>query len=144
MTHQYKSAGIYAVSLTVVDDKNISEQCETTAELWGPCGDCPPTCDAGGPYEGVVGAPVLFDGSGSYSPTPCAPIVDFVWDFGDGAIGVGPSVDHTYSAPGFYTVTLVVVDLEGYKSYCTTTAEITIPSAIEPVTWGRVKHGAAR
>jgi PKD repeat protein len=32
---------------------------------------------------------------------------DFFWDFGDGSQGTGPQVEHTYSDPGEYSVTLV-------------------------------------
>jgi chitodextrinase len=140
VAHQYSSPGIYTVSLVLVDNDNQSSQCETTAENFGPCGDCPPVCDAGGPYQGIVGEPVLLDASGSGSPVPCNPIVYFAWDFGDGVTGVGPQATHTYSAPGFYTITLVVTNDKPYKSACTTTVEIVNPSPVTPATWGRVKH----
>jgi hypothetical protein len=36
-------------------------------------------------------------------------VIDFYeWDFGDGAMGKGPSVDHTYTTIGTYVVTLTV------------------------------------
>ena len=41
------------------------------------------------------------------------PIVEYRWDFGDGATETGFKVYHAYSRPGTYTVTLTVIDAEG-------------------------------
>jgi hypothetical protein len=144
VSHQYGSPGTYTVSLIVVDDDKIASQCETTVEIWGPCGDCPPVCDTGGPYQGIVGESVLLDGSGSYSATPCVPIVSFAWDFGDGVTGLGQQVSHTYSAPGLFTVYLALTDAEEYVTVCETYAEIASPSPTAPATWGRIKHRRGR
>lgn len=37
-------------------------------------------------------------------------VASTAWDFGDGTTGAGPSVGHTYAAPGTYTVTVTGVD----------------------------------
>ena len=37
----------------------------------------------------------------------------FYWDFGDGNIGLGPNVTHTYQRSGGYTVQLVIEDIQG-------------------------------
>ena len=37
----------------------------------------------------------------------------FTWDFGDGTIGFGSNVTHTYQRPGGYTVQLVIEDAQG-------------------------------
>ena len=41
---------------------------------------------------------------------PVTPLADMVfsWDFGDGAVGAGPTVTHAYAADGTYTVTLTM------------------------------------
>jgi len=57
------------------------------------------TARAGGPYSGVAGVPVQFDGSAS-SGSPLA------WDFGDSQLGEGATPSHTYALPGTYPVTL--------------------------------------
>jgi subtilisin family serine protease len=52
-----------------------------------------------------------FDGSGSSDSD--GSIVDYVWDFGDGAVGSGATVNHTYATGGTYTVGLTVTDDDG-------------------------------
>ncbi|MGD8394778.1 MAG: PKD domain-containing protein [Candidatus Eiseniibacteriota bacterium] len=68
----------------------------------------PPVADAGGPYAGLPGEPVAFDGSGSLDPEG-APLT-YAWEFGDGATGSGAYPEHVYEMSGDYTVTLVVSD----------------------------------
>ena len=43
-----------------------------------------------------------------YKPT-------FLWSFGDGTASVDENPEHTYAAPGTYTVKLVVTDTQGQK-----------------------------
>jgi len=82
----------------------------------------PPVSDPGGPYSGVPGIPVAFDGSGSFDPEGDALL--YGWSFGDGVTGSGPTPTHIYAAAGTYTVSLTVVD--GVHSItATTTATIT-------------------
>ncbi len=54
---------------------------------------------------------VSFDGSGSSDVE--GPIAGHQWDFGDGATGVGATVEHTYTEPGTYTAALTVTDQGG-------------------------------
>jgi len=68
----------------------------------------PPVADAGGPYQGTMGAPVQFDGRSSSAPA--GSIVAYQWDFGDGQLGSGPAPKHRYACPGTFTVGLVVTD----------------------------------
>src|SRR3972149_6842876 len=57
---------------------------------------------------------VAFDGSQSSDED--GTIVSYSWDFGDGSIGSGVTVTHTYNEPGNYKVTLTVTDDDGaYK-----------------------------
>lgn len=44
----------------------------------------------------------------SFVDTSGQPLVNFDWDFGDGASGTGPNPSHTYATIGTYTVTLRV------------------------------------
>lgn len=58
---------------------------------------------------------VAFDGS-STATTLLIPNSGYQWKFGDGATASGPSVEHSYSKGGTYTVTLTVTDRGGDKA----------------------------
>ncbi|MGY4706460.1 PKD domain-containing protein [Candidatus Bipolaricaulota sp. J31] len=75
--------------------------------------------DAGGPYSGMVGVPITFDGRGSTGD-----IVEYRWDFGDGTTDTGAVVQHAYASPGTYTVRLTVRDRYGRTDSDTTTAAV--------------------
>jgi PKD repeat protein len=36
------------------------------------------------------------------------PVINYLWEFGDGTSGSGPTPTHTYQRPGSYTVTAVL------------------------------------
>jgi PKD repeat protein len=57
-------------------------------------------------------APIRFDASGSTDEgQPC--VCSYSWDFGDGSVGSGSVVTHTYSSAGTYLVTLTATDQAG-------------------------------
>ncbi len=91
-----------------------------------PAGNQPPVADPGGPYNGIAGIAVAFDGSASFDPDG-GNITQYDWDFGDGNTGFGEAPSHIYAADGSYPVTLTVVDDEGALSTpVSTTADIAI------------------
>src|SRR5262249_9986814 len=63
------------------------------------------TANAGPDQTGLVGQPITFAGSGSGTP---GEQLSYVWDFGDGRTGSGPTVSHAYWSAGPYTATLTV------------------------------------
>jgi hypothetical protein len=54
----------------------------------------------------IVGQPVTFDASSSYLPD--YEIEDYYWNFGDGTLGQGETVTHTYTYEGEFEVVLGV------------------------------------
>jgi PKD domain/FlgD Ig-like domain len=82
----------------------------------------PPIADAGGPYQGVAGVAVAFDGTGSSDPDGDA--LTYAWNFGDDARGVGARISHTYAAGGQYRVSLTVTDGSGAENPAATQASI--------------------
>ncbi len=67
-----------------------------------------PVAVTGGPYAGVAGSPIDFDGSRSSDADGDA--LGFRWNFGDGVEGVGSHAAHAYAASGTYRVGLTVDD----------------------------------
>ena len=120
-THTYAAAGLYNVTLSVMDDGGATDSAGTMADIGA--GNQPPVADPNGPYTGTVGSPVIFDGSGSTDPD--GTIASYAWDFGDGGTGSGEAPSHIYAADGNFTVTLIVTDNAGDTSApVTTTASI--------------------
>ena len=67
---------------------------------------------------------VTFDGTGStpgWNGTGYPPIVNYIWDFGDSNFTSGyyPTILHTYTAVGNYTVNLNVTDADGFQATVT-------------------------
>lgn len=73
----------------------------------------PPVVKAGGPYSGLEGTQVSFDGSGSSDK--CGPPT-LAWTFGDGGSASGPRPTHTYAEEGSYTVGLTATNVTGLSS----------------------------
>jgi hypothetical protein len=95
----------YAV--TLVNDTTVSSQLIT------PCStpsNRAPVASIGGPYTGVTGQAVQFDGTHSSDPEGAA--LTYHWSFGDfdNATGTGPTPTHVYSTAGTFYVSLVVND----------------------------------
>jgi RHS repeat-associated protein len=89
-----------------------------------------PTANAGGPYTGVVGVPVQFNGSGN---DPDGNPISFSWTFGDGGKGTSSNLTHTYSAPGTYPVILTVTDTFNTSGLSQTTATISPALVLNPI-----------
>jgi len=75
--------------------------------------------------------------NGSGSSDPDGTITSYSWDFGDGASSTEAIASHTYSAPGNYSVTLVVTDNSG----ATGTSNRTIPVSGEPTPTQQIHVG---
>jgi PKD repeat protein len=85
----------------------------------------PPTADAGPDAAGVWGTSVTLSGSATDpSAADTAAGLTATWDFGDGTVGNGLEVDHSYDEPGTYTATLTVRDKDGGSSTDATTVNV--------------------
>ncbi len=74
--------------------------------------DPAPTAVAGDDITINVTREIIFDGTGSTTPTGA--LVDWSWDFGDGTTADGAVARHAYQKRGFYVVNLTVRNELGY------------------------------
>lgn len=74
--------------------------------------------DSSAPLSGTAPLAVSFSSNGSYDPD--GSIAAYSWDFGNGATSTAANPVYTYTAPGTYTASLVVVDNEGLSSVADT------------------------
>ncbi|MFC1766705.1 PKD domain-containing protein, partial [Planctomycetota bacterium] len=86
----------------------------------------PPIANAGGPYQGITGEPILFDGSASYDPDEGDVIILYEWDLdNDGSYETrGAKVSKTFPSPGSGEVRLRVRDLQQASDRDTATYEV--------------------
>ncbi len=99
------------------------------------------TFDATGIFDSPVSgdAPLSVHLSGGASYDPDGSIASFAWDFGDGAVAQGQGVDHAFTSPGVYTVTLAVTDNTGAitqsTSSITVTGIVNTPPTVQPASF---------
>lgn len=78
-THSYASPGQYPLTLTVTDSGALSAYATTSVTVLSQGSSGGILARAGGPYAGVTGQMVTFDGSGSTAPASA----QYSWSFGD-------------------------------------------------------------
>jgi len=80
------------------------------------------------PQKPVVGQTITFDATASVDPD--GTIVKWVWDFGDETSSKEevPTITHSYTVAGEYTVKLKVVDDHGISRSNTTTLNVSVLS----------------
>ncbi len=77
----------------------------------------------------LVGQPIQFDAGFS---TASSPIVNYVWNFGDGMLDQGMGVAHTFIAPGAYNVALQVTDQNGQSGSTSVVIQVDAPPPPPP------------
>ena len=85
------------------------------------------------PSSGTAPLDVGFDASASSDADGDA--LSYAWDFGDGETGAGVAIGHRYSAPGSYTVSLVVDDGRGASASDTLVVEVQPQTPVAGVDW---------
>jgi PKD domain len=75
------------------------------------------------PESPVVDQEVFFIDTSTSNDGP--PIVQSLWDFGDGETAEGFTATHSYAAVGTFVVTHTIIDEEGFTTICTQTIIVT-------------------
>lgn len=88
----------------------------------------PPTAVISGPTEGMAGSELTFSGEGS-AAAPGSSVVNYSWDFGNGATAQGRTVTVIYQAAGNYQVTLTMTDDRGLQGQVRQAVTIVAPTA---------------
>ncbi len=107
--HAYGAPGTYDVTLRVRDDSGVANGAGTDG--FQVVVNAPPVAAAGPDRHVAIGEVITFDAGASTDPDGA--LVDYRWDFGDGAQGDGQVVEYAYRGSGTYPVTLTVRDNSG-------------------------------
>ncbi len=113
--HTYAATGMYQVCLTVTNACGFTERCETVSI----------TCPS--PSAGFTALATNLDLSFLAADTSAT---TYTWLFGDGGMAQGSDPQHTYAAPGSYTVCLTAANECGATESCqTVTVSCLAPTA---------------
>lgn len=112
-SHRYENPGTYNVSLTVTDATELSTRSQIVVQVESPGLRAQLTAD---PVAGIVPLTVRFDASGSSYPD--GNIVNYEWDFGDGALPRTDTatVSHQYTAVGTFNAKVTAITSDGKRS----------------------------
>lgn len=125
-SHTYTAAGTYEATLVVTDSNGLTNSATTPVVVSAAVVNAAPTasiCTA--TVSASSSLTVSFDGSCSKDSD--GSIASYVWAFGDGSVGSGKTVTHTYTTAAEFTVTLQVTDDKGATG--STTTKITATNA---------------
>lgn len=101
-SHTYSQAGTYPVTLTTTDSLGAAA---SKTLMVGVAGNTAPMAAFS---MRITGQTANFDASGSRDAE--SDPLEYTWDFGDGATGIGRTITHAYTGAGPYTVRLSVDD----------------------------------
>ncbi len=102
--HRYTAIGTFTVTLWVNDDGGAWRAQQQTVVI-SSVSNAPPVASFTADCAGLT-----CNFSGLLSTDSDGQITRYAWNFGDGTMGDGTPVGHTYAAPGTYAVTLSVTD----------------------------------
>lgn len=132
-SYLYHRSGTFTVHVRVTDNLGATNETNVTVTV---ANQAPSVNLAYDFWVANVGDSVPFDASGSSDPEGGG--LTYTWEFGDGSTGSGPTVNHTFTAPGSYKVNVTVTDSTGASTTRTETVTILGGSTGGPdiVLWG--------
>ena len=127
-THVYAQGGMYTATLRVTDSSGLSASFTIPVSIVDSATNQVPVATlTANPNQGPPTLSVTFDGSQSQSKV--SGLMQYRWNFGDGATANGITVQHSYTKAGIYKATLQVIDGSGASSalaYQTITCDTTL------------------
>jgi PKD repeat protein len=127
----YSEPGTYIVTLTVIDAASQTDSDTTNAVI---ISDTTPTANANGPYTGMIGDEIQFNGDVIGGNPPYT----WLWDFGDDEMSNEKDPIHVYNEIDEYIVSLTVIDDLGFSDIDNTSCLVSIHNEppIEPLISG--------
>ncbi|MEZ5284083.1 MAG: PKD domain-containing protein [Vicinamibacterales bacterium] len=123
VSHEFRAAGSYVVTLRVIDQGGKSSQKSATVTV---AVATPPTASfVYSPTAPRVSQPIFFTAEASRAANGRR-IVAYDWNFGSGRTGVGVTISKQYDTPGTYVVTLTVTD-DAFQQSTVTQSVTVIP-----------------
>ena len=119
-SHDYQTAGTFAVTLVVTDDVGREAVANATVTI---ASDSPTADFTFSQLPPTTAHTIQFNSSGS-SASPGRTITSYFWDFGDGTSSTLASPSHAYAAAASYNVTLTVTDSAGKTGRVTKTVAV--------------------
>lgn len=108
--HRFRSSGNHDVKLVVTDNDRLESELEKKVKIRG---SVPVASFVVSPEVGNVSTNFRFDGSSSSDSD--GSIASYSWNFGDGSIGAGAVVMHTFPRADTFRIQLEVADRDGLR-----------------------------
>jgi PKD repeat protein len=130
--HSYRSSGIYDVSLTVTDNRGTTTREVTSITIHDNVSPIPVII---GPNVTKIGQAVDFSANSSYDTD--GEIIEYAWDFGDGATSYLAETQHIFTEDGEKTITLILTDNNQDKNDAFTVINVSanVPPEIHVATY---------
>lgn len=126
--HTYSKKGTYKAVFSATDDDGAIATTTVTITVSIAPNNSPSASIQANPRKGTAPLTVSFNGTGSDSD---GSIIRYRWNFGDGIVTTGRSVEHKFTEGGTYKVTLTVTDDDGATGNANVT--ISVEDGDEPV-----------
>ncbi|AZQ61593.1 PKD domain-containing protein [Flammeovirga pectinis] len=123
----YTLPGVYTIELTVSDGQNVSSLVSKSIVVNGVVIPELKASFTASLTSGTTPLSVTFNASSSTNNLDTN--LSYAWDFGDGTVGSGLSVSHTFTEVGEFTVTLTVTNTDGEADMIT--SSVTVSEVIE-------------